>query len=156
MANTLIADTIEEHWVVRFEPKIPNQCIANIEKLMSVMKNLYCMYGSHICHLKLISRYRNASVRIANAIIIHCYRDLSFLSTKSENNNFFSIFLSFFVFFSFSPKCYSHKNLGWKIIVKNKGELALSSSPANIRTNISLPILFLISLGYSYLLSLAW
>ncbi|XP_055306953.1 protein Skeletor, isoforms B/C isoform X1 [Sitodiplosis mosellana] len=51
-------------------------------------------------------------------------------------------------------QCYSHKNLGWKIIVKNKGELEPNSSPTSIRTNISLPIVFLISLGVTYVASI--
>lgn len=60
----------------------------------------------------------------------------------------------FFFLFLFLFQCYTHKNLGWKIIVEDKGAHSANLGSTNIRTNISLPNLFLITLGITYIVSI--
>lgn len=57
------------------------------------------------------------------------------------------------LFSSVSEQCYTHKNLGWKIIVEDKGAHVANHSSTNIRTNISLSTLFLLTIGIPFLIS---
>lgn len=85
-------------------------------------------------------------------LLYYQVRQIDFISKKKTvfSFSFYSRFLLDFHCF----QCYTHKNLGWKIIVEDKGTRSANKSSSNIRTNISLPILFIIIYGITYLVSL--